>query len=134
MSDSRADSKTESKMKNADIVNVDPKKSTTENSEPLASEKSKASSKANAKPKSNMKTEEERRASSLEILKQVKALDLSVTHPPIKELLKLLKRHNETGERIAVNIPFPDLNRRIKGVLAPGAREDSYIVLKHEKF
>jgi hypothetical protein len=130
MSDSRADSETENKMKNADIVNVDPKKSTTEKSDCTDSDKSKA----NSKPKSNMKTEEERRASSLEILKQVKALDLSVTHPPIKELLKLLKRHNETGERIAVNIPFPDLNRRIKGVLAPGAREDSYIVLKHEKF
>ena len=125
-----SDSKASSKMKNADIVNVDPKKSTTANSEPPASNRSKA----NSKPKSNMKTEEERRASSLEILKQVKALDLSVTHPPIKELLKLLKRHNETGEKIAVNIPFPDLNRRIKGVLAPGAREDSYIVLKHEKF
>lgn len=126
MSDSRTDSKT----KNADIVNVDPKKSTTEKCVRSGS----AKSKANSNPKSNMKTEEERRASSLEILKQVKALDLSVTHPPIKELLKLLKRHNETGERITVNIPFPDLNRRIKGVLAPGSREDSYIVLKHEKF
>mgnify|MGYP000232899853 CR=1 FL=1 len=125
MPDSRTDSTIESKMKNANIVNVDPKKSTTENSE---------KTKPKSKPKSNMKTEEERRASSLEILKQVKALDLSVTHPPIKELLRLLKRHNETGERISVNIPFPDLNRRIKGVLAPGAREDSYIVLKHEKF
>ena len=130
MSDSRTDSKIESKTKNADIVNVDPKKSTTEEGARNDGEKLKA----NSKPKSNMKTEEERRASSLEILKQVKALDLSVTHPPIRELLKLLKRHNETGERIAVNIPFPDLNRRIKGVLAPGAREDSYIVLKHEKF
>jgi hypothetical protein len=125
-----SDINTDSKMKNADIVNVDPKKSTTEKGDRTVSEKSKPDSKT----KSNMKTEEERRASSLEILKQVKALDLSVTHPPIKELLKLLKRHNETGERIAVNIPFPDLNRRIKGVLAPGAREDSYIVLKHEKF
>ena len=130
MSDSRTDSKIESKTKNADIVNVDPKKSTTEEGARNDGEKLKA----NSKSKSNMKTEEERRASSLEILKQVKALDLSVTHPPIRELLKLLKRHNETGERIAVNIPFPDLNRRIKGVLAPGAREDSYIVLKHEKF
>ena len=131
MSDSRTDSKIESKTKNADIVNVDPKKSTTEEGDRNGCG---AKSKANSKSKSNMKTEEERRASSLEILKQVKALDLSVTHPPIRELLKLLKRHNETGERIAVNIPFPDLNRRIKGVLAPGAREDSYIVLKHEKF
>ena len=122
-----SDIKTYSKMKNADIVNVDPKKRTTD-------EKSKRTENAKSMTRSNMKTEEERRASSLEILKQVKALDLSVTHPPIKELLKLLKRHNETGERIAVNIPFPDLNRRIKGVLAPGAREDSYIVLKHEKF
>lgn len=113
----------DSKVKNADIVNVDPKKGTI------------GTKYGESKPKRpQMKTEEERRASSREILKQVESLDLSVTHPPIRELLKLLKRYNETGDRILVNIPFPELNRRIKGVLAPGGREDSYIVLKHEKF
>ena len=80
------------------------------------------------------KTEEERRAASREILKQLEGLDLSISHKPIRELLKLLKQYNDEGKRIIVNIPFPELNRRIKGVLATGAREETFVVLKHEKF
>lgn len=80
------------------------------------------------------KTEEERRACSREILKQLEGLDLSITHKPIRELLQLLKQYNEEGNRIVVNIPFPELNRRIKGVLATSAREETFVVLKHEKF
>lgn len=80
------------------------------------------------------KTEEERRAASREILKQIEGLDLSISHKPIRELLKLLKQYNDEGKRIIVNIPFPELNRRIKGVLATGAREETFVVLKHEKF
>lgn len=80
------------------------------------------------------KTEEERRAASREILKQIEGLDLSISHKPIRDLLKLLKQYNDEGKRIIVNIPFPELNRRIKGVLATGAREETYVVLKHEKF
>ena len=41
MSDSRTDSKTESKAKNAEIVNVDPKKSTTKEGVRSGSDKSK---------------------------------------------------------------------------------------------
>ena len=80
------------------------------------------------------KTEEERRAASREILKQIEGLDLSISHKPIRELLKLLKQYNDEGKRIIVNIPFPELNRRIKGVLATGSREETYVVLKHEKY
>lgn len=121
----------DSKTKNAHIVNVDLKKCTTLCPQ---EETTIGDDVAMNKRTSNMKTEEQRRASSREILKQLESLDLSVTHPPIRELLKLMKRHNDTGDRIKVNIPFPEINRRIKGVLAPGVREDSYIVLKHEKF
>jgi hypothetical protein len=81
-----------------------------------------------------VKTEEERRAASKEILKQLEGLELSISHKPIRELLKLLKQYNEEGNRIVVNIPFPELNRRIKGVLATSIREETYVVLKHEKF
>ena len=121
----------DSKTKNAHIVNVDLKKCTTRYPQ---EETTIGDDVAMNKRTTNMKTEEQRRASSREILKQIESLDLSVTHPPIRELLKLMKRHNDTGDRIKVNIPFPEINRRIKGVLAPGVREDSYIVLKHKKF
>lgn len=120
---------TESDKKNSAMLVVDPKKGTTDGGAGKIRKNADGGSKL---PK--MKTEEERRASSREILKQIESLDLSVTHAPIRELLKLLKQYNETGDRILVNIPFPEMNRRIKGVLAPGAREDSYVVLKHEKF
>lgn len=88
----------------------------------------------NASSLLKVKTEEERRAASKEILKQLEGLDLSISHKPIRELLKLLKQYNEEGNRIVVNIPFPELNRRIKGVLATSIREETYVVLKHEKF
>ena len=109
---------------NSAIVNVDPKKGTT-------------TQRRHDKRKSALpaqKTEEERRASSREILKQLEDLGLNVTHAPVRELLKLLKQYNEDGNRIEVNIPFPELNRRIKGVLATGAREETYVMLKHEKY
>ena len=38
------------------------------------------------------------------------------------------------SDRIVVNIPFPIINRRIKGVLAINKREDVTIALLNEKF
>ena len=45
-------------------------------------------------------------------------------------LRNLLKK----GEYIKVNIPFPMINRRIKGELMPNKKADSTICLAHEKF
>lgn len=97
--------------------------------------------KTNANPNStivntnpNIMTEEQRRSASNRILRQLKDLELNVSHKPIRELLGMLKQYNEDGIRRVINIPFPEVNRRIKGVLSPSVREDTHIVLKFEKF
>lgn len=39
-----------------------------------------------------------------------------------------------TGERTIVNIPFPQMNKRIEGVLATNIREEVALRLKYEKY
>lgn len=80
------------------------------------------------------KTEQERKSKSLEILQNLNAFGATMTYEPVRQLMKLLSRYNNFGERIVVNIPFPEMERRIKGVLAIHKNEDTWIMLKHEKF
>ena len=47
---------------------------------------------------------------------------------------KLFKEYIDEDKRIVVNIPFPMINRRIKGILARNKREDVSIALLNEKF
>jgi len=44
------------------------------------------------------------------------------------------KEYISKGERIIINIPFPEINRRIKGVLAINKTEDVTVALMNEKF
>lgn len=85
-------------------------------------------------PNPNIMTQQQRKEASNHILRQLKDLELNVSHKPIRELLGMLKQYNEDGIRRVINIPFPEVNRRIKGVLSPSVREDTHIVLKFEKF
>ena len=43
-------------------------------------------------------------------------------------------KYIKTGERIIVNIPFPEINKRIEGVLAINTKEEVAIRLKCENF
>jgi hypothetical protein len=52
----------------------------------------------------------------------------------VKKLYLNFKEYISKGERLIVNIPFPEINRRIKGVLAINKREDVTIALLNEKF
>ena len=45
-----------------------------------------------------------------------------------------IKDFIDNGSQIKVNIPFPMINRRIKGVLMPNKNGDSNICLANEKF
>lgn len=82
----------------------------------------------------NFKTQDERREASKNIIKQMNDLELTIRFEPVRQLMKLLNMYIKEGRRIEVNIPWPDINRRIRGVLATGKREDTYVMLKHEKF
>tara|TARA_Y100000996_G_scaffold308316_1_gene245052 strand:- start:100 stop:396 length:297 start_codon:yes stop_codon:yes gene_type:complete len=80
------------------------------------------------------RTKEERQTEVKEILKQLSEFQLNPSYEPVKKLYLKFKEYISEGERLIVNIPFPEINRRIKGVLAINKREDVTIALMNEKF
>ena len=80
------------------------------------------------------RTKEERRDQVREILKKLSEFQLNIKYEPISKLYRFFKEYIDEGRRIEVNIPFPDINRRIKGLLAISIREETWINLQHEKF
>ena len=80
------------------------------------------------------RTKEERQAEVKHILEQLSEIQLNPTYEPVKKLYLKFKEYISEGERLIVNIPFPEVNRRIKGVLAINKREDVVISLMNEKF
>jgi hypothetical protein len=80
------------------------------------------------------RTKEERQKEIREILKQLSKFELTPRYEPVKELYKQFKQYIDTGDRIEINIPFPMINRRIKGLLAASVNENVWIKLQNEKF
>jgi hypothetical protein len=80
------------------------------------------------------RTKEERQAEVKHILEQLSEFQLNVTYEPVKKLYLKFKEYISEGNRLIVNIPFPEINRRIKGILAINKREDVTIALLNEKF
>ena len=80
------------------------------------------------------RNKEERKAEVKHILEQLNEFHLNVTYDPVRKLFEKFKEYISEGERLIVNIPFPEVNRRIKGVLAINKREDVTIALMNEKF
>tara|TARA_Y100001935_G_scaffold221634_1_gene195957 strand:- start:128 stop:418 length:291 start_codon:yes stop_codon:yes gene_type:complete len=80
------------------------------------------------------RTKEERQNEVKEILKQLSSFNLNIKYEPIKKLYDLFKIYINEDKRIEVNIPFPEINRRIKGLLAISVNEEVWVNLKHEKF
>lgn len=80
------------------------------------------------------RTKEERQNEVKEILNKLSDFDLNMTYEPIKKLYQKFKEYIQEGNRIEVNIPFPEINRRIKGILAISVREEVWINLRNEKF
>ena len=95
--------------------------------------------KKNRKPKKEKKppeyrSKEERQEEVKNILGQLSQFQLNHTYEPVKKLYIKFQQYIREGERLLVNIPFPQINRRIKGVLAINKREDVTIALMNEKF
>lgn len=80
------------------------------------------------------RTKEERQAEVKHILEQLSHFQLDISYEPVKKLYLKFKEYINEGQRIVVNIPFPEVNRRIKGVLSINKREDVTIGLLNEKF
>jgi len=80
------------------------------------------------------RTKQERSNEIKEILNKLNHFDLNAKYEPVKQLYTHFKTYIQTGERIIVNIPFPEINRRIKGTLAINKKENVLITLIQETF
>ena len=80
------------------------------------------------------RTLEERKGEVRKIMEQLEELHLSIDYEPIKQFYDIMFNYIRTGERTIVNIPFPQMNKRIEGVLATNIREEVALRLKYEKY
>ena len=65
------------------------------------------------------RTKEERQAEVTKIIQSLQTLNLNPgDYQPIRILYNLLQKYIRDGERIEVNIPFPEIHKQIVGVLA----------------
>lgn len=80
------------------------------------------------------KTIEERKLEIREIISTLTYLELTTHYNEIKTLFKHMENFIKEGSKIKVSIPFPMIERRIKGEFLPGKREKSWIKLEYEKF
>ena len=84
--------------------------------------------------KDEIRNEQERSDEVREIIKQLNTYDLNMKYEPIQKLMKVFKNYIKNGERIKVSIPFPEINRTIRGLLATSKKEKVYIKLEYEKY
>lgn len=84
--------------------------------------------------KDEIRTQQERLDEVREIIKQLNTFELNMKYEPIQKLMKLLNNYVKSGDRIKVSIPFPEINRTIRGVLATSKKEKVYIKLEYEKY
>lgn len=80
------------------------------------------------------RTIKQRRNEIKNIILELNKFQLNTSYEPIKKLYILFKLYIENGERIKVNIPFPMINKRIKGILATSIKEEVWLRLENEKF
>ncbi len=80
------------------------------------------------------RTEEQRKGEVKEILLQLSKFELTPQYEPVKELYLKFNEYIKDGQRMVINIPFPMINRRIKGLLAISVNEEVWIKLEKEKF
>lgn len=80
------------------------------------------------------RTRQERKEEANNIIKKLTELQLSTQYEAIKTLYTIMFEYINTGERIIINIPFPEINKRIEGILPINKIEQGTLRLKHEKF
>jgi len=78
------------------------------------------------------RTKEQRQKEVKTILEHLTEFDLDSKYEPIKILYGLFKTYIAEGNRTIVNIPFPEIKRRIKGLLAASVNEEVWLKLEKE--
>ena len=81
-----------------------------------------------------MRSKEERQAEVKPIIIKLGELHLSpATGDAIKTLYQKIQTYIQEGERSELNIPFPEYNANIKGVLAIDVKERVWVKIEHIK-
>tara|TARA_B100000401_G_C52793296_1_gene714580 strand:- start:65 stop:337 length:273 start_codon:yes stop_codon:yes gene_type:complete len=80
------------------------------------------------------KSKEERKKEVKKIIIELAEFELSVKYEPIKLLYEKFKNYIEFGDYVKISIPFPMINKRIKGELKPKIGKDSVLRLVHEEY
>ena len=81
---------------------------------------------------SETRTKEERIQESRIIIAKLNDLKLTVQYAAIKIFFIKLKEYIYDGNRIIIDIPFPDFGRRIVGILANNKHENVWIKLESD--
>jgi hypothetical protein len=79
----------------------------------------------------SLKNEDERRNESLNIIYQIKQQNLNSKHEAIRHLLELLTIYVQIGLGCETNIPYPELNKTIRGSLNGEKGEKCNIYFTH---
>ncbi len=81
-----------------------------------------------------LRTDVERRREVNTIINKLSELQLTMAYDPIKELYVVLNDYVKNGGKKVINIPFPAINKRIKGILSDTINEECCIALVHEVY
>jgi hypothetical protein len=88
----------------------------------------------NRKKQNNIRNKEERQAEIKPILLKLSELHLKpTTSDAIKTLYIKIQAYIQEGERSELNIPFPEYNSNIVGVLATDVKERTVVKIEHIK-
>ena len=79
-------------------------------------------------------TQEQRQEEARIIISKLNELQLTIAYEPIINLFIILQNYIKDGERKNINIPFPMISKRIKGILSETVNEKCWVKLEHEKF
>jgi len=102
-----------------------------------AKNENKKNNENNEKDNSNIsiyRNKEERIAAVKPIIEKLNELQLTIEYDAIKELFTLIQEYINEGKQISVNIAFPMINKRIKGMLCDNIKEEVWVKLEHEKY
>ncbi len=79
----------------------------------------------------NKRNKQERHFETLNIISKLKENNIGTQFKAIKELLYKLNDYVVIGEKMEFTIPFPEMNKVIKGYLPIYKDEECIVVLRH---
>ena len=80
------------------------------------------------------RSKEERQAEIRPIIEKLSELKLNTEYPEVVPLFTHIRTYIQEGQRIELNIPFPTIGRRIRGILATNMCEQVWVKMEKEKF